>query len=151
MGIRWAAATIHLVALGIGLGAVWARGRALRRPLDRLGIGRVLHADTWWGIAALLWIVTGLLRAFGGLEKGSAYYLFNHVFWMKMALLLVILVLEVRPMTALIQWRIALGRGTTPDTSAARAFARISVVQAVLVLLMVAAATAMARGFGMPR
>ena len=70
---------------------------------------------------------------------------------MKMALLLVILVLEIRPMMALIRWRIALGRGTTPDTSAALAFARISVVQAVLVLLMVAAATAMARGFGMPR
>jgi putative membrane protein len=35
----------------------------------------VFTADSFWGIAALLWIVTGLWRAFGGLEKGSDYYL----------------------------------------------------------------------------
>jgi len=38
----------------------------------------VFHADNWYGVAAILWVVTGLLRAYGGLEKGSAYYLENH-------------------------------------------------------------------------
>jgi putative membrane protein len=48
----------------------------------------------------------------------------------------------------LIRWRIQIARGQRPDTSLAPAIARISLVQAVLVVLMVLAATAMARGIG---
>jgi putative membrane protein len=151
MLIRWLFAAVHLLALGVGLGAVWARGRALREQLDPAGLRRVFYADSWWGISALLWIGTGLVRAFGGLEKGSAYYLGNHLFWAKMGLLVLILLLELRPMIALVRWRIELTRGDQPDTHSAPTFARISFLQAVLVTLMVLAATGMARGFGMPR
>jgi putative membrane protein len=148
MMIRWIFAALHLMGLGIGLGAIWARGRAFRSPLDGAGLRRVFYADTWWGIAAIVWIATGLTRAFAGLEKGSAYYLHNHVFWTKMLLLGVILVLEVRPMVTLIGWRRVAGRGAQPDTSSAPRLATISYVQAVLAVLMVLAATAMARGYG---
>lgn len=148
MTIRWFFAALHLLALGIGLGSIWARARAFRSPLDAPGLRRVFYADAWWGIAAIVWIATGLTRAFGGLEKGSAYYLHNHVFWTKMLLLGVILVLEVRPMLTLIRWRRVAGRGGQPDTSVAPRLANISYLQAVLVVLIVLAATAMARGFG---
>jgi putative membrane protein len=67
-----------------------------------------------------------------------------------MSLLVLILLLELGPMIALVRWRMELGRGTQPDTRAAPAFARISFVQAVLVMLMVLAATGMARGYGVP-
>jgi len=146
--LRWLVAAIHLLALGIGLGAVWARGRALRGDVDVPALRRAFYADTWWGIAALLWIGTGLARAFGGLEKGAGYYLQNRFFWTKMAILVVILLLELGPMVALIRWRVAVGQGESPDTGRAAAFARISFVQAGLVMLMVLAATAMARGYG---
>ena len=148
MLVRWLFAALHLLGLGIGLGAVWARARALRGPLDPAGLRRVFYADGWWGVAAAIWIGTGLVRVIGGLEKGMDYYLQNHVFWGKMALLLVILVLEVPPMVTLIRWRVLLARGEMPDTRLAGRFARISYVQAILVLLMVLAATAMARGIG---
>lgn len=148
MTVRWLFAAMHLLALGVGLGAVWARGRALQGSLDATGLRRVFYADSWWGLAAALWIGTGLVRAFGGLEKGSAYYLHNHVFWTKMALLALILILEVIPMTALIRWRSLAGRGEPIDARLAGRFARISYFQAGLVALMVLAATAMARGFG---
>jgi putative membrane protein len=146
--IRWLFAALHLLGLGIGLGAVWARARALRGPLDVAGLRRVFYADNWWGIAAAIWIGTGLVRVIGGLEKGMDYYLRNHVFWGKMALLLGVLVLEVSPMITLIRWRVQVGRGEMPDTRLAGRFARISHVQVWLVLLMVLAATAMARGVG---
>lgn len=148
MVIRWIMAALHLLALGIGLGAVWARRQALRQAHDAQAIRRALYADTLWGIAALLWISTGLVRAFGGLEKGTTYYVTNHVFWTKMALLVLILVLEVWPAATLVRWRIGLGRGQAIDTSRAGTFATISTVQAALVVAMVFAATAMARGFG---
>jgi putative membrane protein len=149
--IRWLFAWLHLLGLGVGLGAVWARARALRAPLDTDGLRRVFHADAWWGVAAVIWISTGLVRMIGGLEKGTEYYLRNHVFWGKMALLLLILVLEIKPAVTLARWRAQLAGGNPPDTSAAERFGRISYVQVVLVVLMVLAATAMARGIGMPR
>lgn len=148
MWIRWIFAAVHLLALGIGLGAVWARGRALRGPLGAEGLKRVFYADTFWGIAALLWIGTGLVRAFGGLEKGTDYYLHQPMFHAKMGLLGLVLALEIWPMATLIRWRVRSGRGLELDTHSAPTFARISEVQAVLVLLMVLAATAMARGLG---
>ncbi|MGH7187168.1 MAG: DUF2214 family protein [Pseudomonadota bacterium] len=149
MTLRWLLASLHLLALGIGLGAVWARGRALNGDLDRGGLRRVFLADTYWGVAAVLWIVTGLIRAFGGFEKGTAYYLHNTAFLVKMALFLVILVLEVRPMITLIRWRTRVGQGEIPTSlPAARAMARISYLEAGLVVLIVLAATAMARGLG---
>lgn len=146
--LRWALATIHLTALGIGLGAVWARGRALAGTLDGAGLRRVFTADSWWALAAILWIGTGLLRAFAGFEKGTDYYVHNHLFWTKIGLLALVLALEFRPMIQLIRWRVDLARGATVDTSAAPALARVSAAQALLVLLMVLAAAAMARGFG---
>jgi putative membrane protein len=146
--LRWLLASLHLLGLGIGLGAVWVRGRGLSGPLDAAALRRVFIADSMWGLAALLWIGTGLWRLLGGTEKPTAYYLHNHVFMTKMALLALVLVLEAWPMTALIRWRVRVGRGELPDTRAAPRLARISFIQAGLVALMVFAATAMARGLG---
>ena len=148
MLLRWLVAALHLVALGIGLGSVWARGRALRGAPATDALRRAFYADTLWGIAAIVWIATGAARAFGGLEKGTTYYVTNHVFWTKMALLGVILVLEVMPAATLVRWRMEMGRGGTPDTSRAGTLATISFAQAALVIGMVFAASAMARGFG---
>jgi putative membrane protein len=146
MMLRWLLASFHLLALGLGLGAVWVRGRALRGPLDPAGLRRVFLADAVWGLAALLWIGTGLWRLLGGTEKPTDYYLHSHVFMTKMALLVLILVLELRPMITLIRWRTLVGRGQLPDTRLAPLLARISFIQAGIVVLMVFAATAMARG-----
>jgi putative membrane protein len=147
--VAWFFAWLHLLGLGIGLGAVWARARAFGGPLDAGGLRRVVQADAWWGVAAVIWIATGLVRVIAGLEKGTDYYLGNHVFWGKMSLLLVVLLLEIGPAVTLARWRVQLARGAQPDTAPAARFARISYTQTVLVLLMVLAATAMARGIGM--
>ena len=150
MTTRWLLAALHLVALGVGFAAIWTRARALGGVPDARAFRRVFAADTAWGLSALLWIGTGLLRAFGGHEKGSAYYLQNHMFWGKMALLGVILLLELWPMVTFVRWRIAFGRGQEIDTGVARPLARISLAQAALVLAMVFLASAMARGIGQP-
>ncbi len=146
--VRWLFAAAHLLALGVGLGSIWARARALQGQLDPAGLRRVFYADSWWGVSAILWIGTGLVRAFGGLEKGSDYYLHNHIFWGKMVLLGLILVLEIQPMIALVRWRIQVQRGQPVDTRLAGRFARISYLQAGIIVLMVLAATALARGYG---
>ena len=140
--------SLHLLALAIGLPAVFLRGRALKGQLDADGLRRLLAADNAWGVAAVLWIVTGLLRAFGGLEKGTDFYLRSPLFWTKMALFLLILLLEVRPMVTFIRWRIQLGRGLPVDTSAARRLYTLNHIELALVVVMVFVAGMMARGIG---
>ena len=148
--IRWIVAALHLLALGIGLGAIWWRARALKGELNQEGLRRVFYADNLWGLAALLWISTGLIRAFAGLEKGTSYYLASNAFWIKMSLLAIVLLLEVWPASTWIRWRIRLARGEEIDIDPGRTnlFATISMIQAGLIIAMVFTATAMARGLG---
>jgi len=141
-------AAFHFLALGIGLPAIYLRGRALRGRLDTDGLRRLFAADNVWGVAAALWIVTGLLRAFAGLEKGTAFYLASWLFWVKLGLFVLILVLEIWPMVTFIGWRRQLRRGQTPDTSVARALYGTSHAEMALVIVIVFVATFMARGFG---
>jgi len=140
---------LHLLALAIGLPSVFLRGRALRGRLDREGLRRVFAADTVWGIAAALWLATGLLRAFGGLEKGAAFYLGSWLFLTKMGLFVLIVALEIRPMVTLIRWRAATRGAGTPDTSAARSLYHLNHVELALVVVMVFVASFMARGYGL--
>jgi putative membrane protein len=88
----------------------------------------------------------------GGFEKAPSYYWSNHVFYAKMGFLVVILLLEIWPMSTLIRWRIAARR--TPavvspaHVATGRRLARVSDVQTLLILCMVVAAVMMARGYG---
>lgn len=144
---HWFLAAVHLLAFGLGFWAVLTRGTALRRLSAGAGDARrVLIADNLWGISTVTLLITGGLRAFGGYEKGTDYYLHQPLFHLKMTLFVFILLLEIAPMVTLIKWRIALGRGAAIDTGRATLFARISHIEALLLVLMVVAATGMARG-----
>jgi putative membrane protein len=138
---------LHLMALAIGLGSVWMRGRALRsRTFDKEAIRRVLAADNFWGIAALLWIGTGLTRVLAGLDKDADFYVHNGLFWVKMGLFAAVIALEVRPMITFIRWRLVGARGGTPDTAGVASLARINDIEVALVVLIVFVAAMMARG-----
>jgi putative membrane protein len=140
---------LHLLGMALGLSSIYLRGRALKRPLDDAGFSRLFAADNVWGIAALLLLATGLLRAFGGLQKGSHFYLSSSLFWVKMALFLAVFLLEIRPMVTFIRWRAERRRGRRPDTTSARALYAITHVELALVVLIVFVASSMARGFGL--
>ncbi|MGF6669199.1 putative membrane protein [Pseudomonas monsensis] len=147
MLIHWLLAAVHLLAFALGFWAVLTRGTAFMRLGSGAGeVKRVLLADSLWGISALVLLITGGMRAFGGFEKGADYYLHQPLFHLKMTLFVLILLIELAPMITLIKWRIALGRGAELDTGRAKLFARISHVEALLMVLMVIAATGMARG-----
>jgi putative membrane protein len=146
--LRWTLAAVHLLALGIGLGAVWARGRALAGPFDRDNLRRIFAADAWWGVAAGLWLASGLWRLLAGTEKATSYYMANHLFWTKMALFVAILLLEIGPIIGITRWRRAVAAGREPDISSAARFRVLSNIETVLIIVMVILATGMARGYG---
>ena len=153
--LRITLAALHLLALGLGLGAVIARGTALRESPSNAALRRAFRSDTTWGFAALLWIVTGVWRLVEGIEKPTSYYLANPVFHAKMGLFLAILLLEIWPMLTLMRWRRTFSAGESAERlmtrGAGKRIATISHIEALLVIAMVFVAVALARGFGSVR
>jgi len=140
-------ASLHVLALAIGLGAVFARGRALRALVRGDGkLEAVFFADNFWGLAALLWIGSGLARLFGQLDKGLDFYVFNGLFWVKMGLFALVFALEIAPMVSLIRWRAALRKGGSPDTRRAPLLVRLNDAEVALVLVIAFVAPMMSRG-----
>jgi len=136
---------VHVLTLALGLPAVYIRGRALGGPLDEVGWRRLLAADNVWGVAAGLWIATGLGRVFFG-GKEPAFYWHNGFFWVKLALFGVVFALELTPMLTLVRVRSARRRGTALPRFPVEAFRRINSAEVVLVVAIVFTAAFMARG-----
>ena len=142
---------LHLLALPIGFAAVLLRGirlRQLRRARGDAGArSAVLRADSAWGAAAALWLATGLVRAFGGVEKAPQFYLRNGFFWVKMGLFLLVLALEVAPMVTFLRWRLARERaGELAASAPLDRLIGLNDAESALVLAIPFAAALMARG-----
>lgn len=150
--LRIALAALHLIGLSIAVGAIYSRARAFNNLRDHDDLQRGFHADNWWGISAAILLATGLWRAIGGLEKTPSYYWSNLVFYVKMALFVLIIALEIPSMLTLVRWRASAQRGDLPGMDVIRPggsrIARISNVQTILLVGIVIAAVTMARGYG---
>ncbi|MER2564513.1 MAG: DUF2214 family protein [Myxococcaceae bacterium] len=141
--------TFHLFALVLGLSGVAIRWRQLRRLVtDPTALEPMLVGDNLWGVAAILWLVTGLLRAFGSFEKGSGYYLNSGAFLLKLGLFSVVFLLELWPMVTFMRWRVRKAKGLALDTSRAGTFATITAVELAITLAIPFVASMMARGIG---
>jgi putative membrane protein len=142
---------LHLLALPVGFAAVLLRGRGLRELSkvrdDEAARAALFRADNLWGLAALLWLATGLTRAFAGVEKASDFYLRNGFFWVKMALFLLVLTLELQPMVAFMRWRLAGPRaGELVAAAPLERLVLLNDLETGLVLVIPFAAALMARG-----
>lgn len=105
-----------------------------------------LYGDNMWGIASILWIGTGLMRAFGGLEKGTHWYLNQPLFWAKMAVFGVAALLELWPMATFIRWRVRQAKGQELDLSSMPLLWKINLIEIVLIATIAFLAAGMARG-----
>jgi putative membrane protein len=141
---------LHVLALGVGLGSVFMRGRflrSLRAGPDPRALDGLFAADTLWGVAAGLWLVTGLARAFGHVEKAPDFYLRNGFFWMKMTLFVAVVTLEIWPMLTFIRWRSARRNGRPlPQFNRLARLVLVDDVETALVVVIPFVAAAMARG-----
>jgi len=136
---------VHMLTLALGLAAIFARGRALSRPLDDANWGRLLAADNAWGIAAVLWIASGLARVFYG-GKSPSFYWGNGWFWVKLGLFAIVFLLELTPMVTFIRVRRARSQRTATPRFSVGAYRRINDVELALVIAIVFVAAFMARG-----
>jgi putative membrane protein len=143
---------LHLIGLGIGLGAIFVRGRVMRAIAagQSTNMRAMFVADIFWGMAAVIWLVTGLARAFAGLEKGTDYYLHNPMFHLKITLFILLVLLEMKPMIQLTKWRAKVRStpGFVPTQEDLQPLMRLNFIELHIVAIIPFVAAFMARGFG---
>lgn len=146
MALSQLIAAIHLITLGIGYGFAWMRAWQLAQVKSLKDLDAVFFADNMYGIASLLWIITGIWRAFGGLEKGTDYYLESTAFLIKMTLFAAIFAAEIYPMVTFVKWRKKLKQGKEFSLAPSRLLSRLTYLELMLLTAMVFTAVMMARG-----
>ncbi|BFM38104.1 DUF2214 family protein [Synechocystis sp. LKSZ1] len=101
----WGALTAYLHYLGLMLsfGALGVEVFHLKPEMSLTEAKRVAFADIVYGIAAVMILVTGVLRVlyFG---KGSDYYLNNPFFYVKVGIFVVVGLLSLYPTITFIFW-----------------------------------------------
>ncbi len=142
------ASGIHVFGITVALSTVLWRGVALRHVADGRpeALASALRADNIWGFSALLMWGSGLWRAFGGLEKGITFYEHNGLFFIKLGVLAVMMLLESVPMLSLIRWRLRRADAVDFDVDIARRLSAVSLAEASLIVLVIFVAPFMARG-----
>jgi putative membrane protein len=144
------AAYLHYLGiLGI-LGALTVEWLLCKPGLSALDIGKIARADLVYGVCAGLVLATGVLRVmyFG---KGSAYYLSNPIFLLKIGLFLVIGLISIYPTVVFLAWRksIQSNRALTPDDGQIFRLARVIRIELAILISLPLLAALMARGIGL--
>jgi len=146
--VRLALAALHLLSLALGVFALTARARALAAAQRNDDLKPVFFWDAVYGVVAIVWLGSGVWRAFGGMEKTTDYYLSNHAFWTKMLLLAALLVVEGILAVTFVRFRILVKKGETVPLAKKARLVRFHHVEFALVLGMIVMATLLARGVG---
>jgi putative membrane protein len=139
---------LHLLSLAAGVLCLTERARALALAERNEQLKPVFLWDSLYGLVAIVWLGSGIWRAFGGVEKGTDYYLANHAFWTKMLLLLALLAIEGYLAATFVRWRLRLKWGESVSLERKARLVRFHYVEFWLILGMVTMATLMARGVG---
>lgn len=141
-------ASLHLFALGVGLGGLWSRARALRDSVLRSGDPRALrraHAgNMWWSVAVLVWLITGVWWLAHGTRNSTSIYAMDAGFAVKLALFVAVVAFEVWPTAKFARWRFSRAGLQVREL---RQIEAISYVQCALVIgIVFAAASTGTRG-----
>ena len=138
---RLVVGSLHLFALGVGLGGLWSRARALHDSVRRSGepraLGRAYIGNAWWSAALLLWLITGVWWLGNGAENLTGIYGIDAGFVLKMGFFAAVVAFEAWPTTKMAQWRLS---GAAPKARELRRVEAISYVQCALVIGIVVAA-----------
>lgn len=144
--LQWLFATLHLLALGCGLGAIAARGRNLAPIPDAPAVQRSLRADNWWCLSLLLWIASGSVLAASHLPLLWSQGRPVPLAMAKLLGLILLLLQEWRSRPLIRQCRQRLERGRLPTEEIRSVLARHSKRQLLVLLLMLVISTALQSG-----
>lgn len=138
----------HLLVFSLA-GIIGAEFVLVRGELKAATLKRLAGIDRHYGIIAVLIIIVGAGRVFYGL-KGWEFYVYNWMFWAKMAAFAVVGLLSIIPTVRFISWsRQAAGNPAFSVPAAELASVKNYVrAEGFVFLLIPVFAAAMARGYG---
>jgi putative membrane protein len=139
----------HLLVFSLA-GIIAAEFVLVRNEMSARTISRLARIDRHYGLIALLVIVVGAGRVVYGL-KGWEFYVYNWVFWAKIAAFAAVGLLSVVPTMRYLSWNRRAGTEPAFQVPQAELAAVRSYVlaQALIFLLIPVFAAAMARGYGL--
>lgn len=141
----------HFLFIILTAGMLAAELALCRGPLGAEQARRLARLDLVYFACSMLLLASGLARLFLG-AKGSAFYLGNPVFHLKIGLFILIGVLSVPATLRFIGWkkRLTAAPGTSIDAAEVKRAARFVHLELGLLAAIPFFATLMARGIGIP-
>jgi putative membrane protein len=142
-------AFIHHLAILLMFACLFYEHLAIRPGISLNAARRLIRIDQVYGLCAMILLVVGLLRVFL-FEKGTAYYLHNWAFYLKIFLFLSVALVSIYPTVVFLGWRDQIRQETVPQLSDDQA-TKISMfirAELLLVTLMLPPAVLMAKGYG---
>lgn len=143
-----ALAVVHHWALLILIAALFAEWMLLRQPPSADWVRTLARVDQAYGGAAVLLLLAGLARVAWG-AKGADFYLQNPVFWVKVAVFVLVGLLSIVPTVRYPRWLKQLKTaGQLPTEAQVDDTRRWVGWQLVLFVALPVLAAMMARGIG---
>lgn len=138
----------HLAAFTL-VSSLVAEMVLIRQPLSLSTAKSLRTLDSIYGVSAMLIVVMGILRVIY-FEKGTAYYLHNHAFMLKMTAFIVVGLLSIYPTMIFLRWGPALKQNQLPLMSPvqARNIRRVLHLELAGVVIIILGAVLMAKGAG---
>lgn len=142
-------AYIHYLGIILCFGSLLFERLTLKVDLNRNETISMIIADVVYGIAGVAILVTGILRVkyFG---QGGEFYTSNPIFWVKVALYVLVGLLSLYPTITYILWAIPLSKNKLPEISnnLVKRFRFIITTELIGFATIPLFATLMARGIG---
>ena len=143
-------AYLHYISFMFCFAALVLERKLLKVDPNREEAISMVITDVVYGIAALILLISGILRVlyFG---EGSSFYTQNPLFWVKVATFLLVGVLSLYPTITYILWAIPLRKGQLPNVKKELVL-RLSLILNVEIVgfaIIPFLATLMARGVGL--
>jgi len=142
-------AYLHFLGMMMLMATLVAEHVTLQPQMTRLHLQRLARTDLFYGIAAGVVFLTGLLR-FAYFGKGIYFYLGNPLFYVKVGMFLLVALISIYPTMQFLSWRKMLTQSALPELDP-RTMTRLrAVIRLELGLLIVIPllAVLMARGIG---
>jgi len=147
--IAVAFAWLHLLTIGVAVGLLMSEYWLCRRMPDRLQVRLLGQVDLGYQLALIGCLATGLAR---GLYFGQTidYYYSNRLFWLKIALVLLVAVIAIGPSLQYLRWNRE-ARSAPAFAPLTREFERVRAAIALalgLWLILPLISILVARGYG---
>jgi len=142
-------AIVHHLAAFTVVAALAVEVALFKPPLSLAQARRLQGVDAVFGAAAAALLVVGLLRV-AYFEKGAGYYWHDVYFLVKFGAFLAAALISIYPTVTFLSWRKTLSAGAAPEVPArqVRQVRLCLMLELTAILVIIACAALMARGFG---